>query len=300
MPTFNEPHLSNIHGVPTDLQAVLYEAATGNLIFGTVMTGGGGGGTTTTDRQRIEAVAFTAVGATTTQLQQQTLGATPASVIYGDGAIEMVAATAAETTFTILDAGVYLMEWNAVITPNADRPEPCLQVLANADDALLGETDPVYIRASSEGVYAVNRTGILVVPADNTVVKAIVLNCRNDNSFLGSGRPHACTSSAARKGAAGSGADNFVGARAGISPVRTGQNYGTLTTLTWDVEEFDVGGFFDPASNTRMTVPSGVVYAVVHGGVTLGGFANTGDLFIDILEKRCKPWDRFHHQEHRH
>ena len=33
-----------------------------------------------------------------------------------------------------------------------------------------------------------------------------------------------------------------------------------------------------------MTVPSGVVYAVVHGGVTLGGFANTGDLFIDILK----------------
>ena len=283
VPTFNEPHLSNIHGVPTDLQAVLYEAATGNLIFGTVMTGGGGGGTTTTDRQRIEALAFTAVGATTTQLQQQTLGATPASVIYGDGAIEMVAATAAETTFTILDAGVYLMEWNAVITPAADRPEPCLRVLADADDALLGETDPLYIRASSEGAYIANRTGILVVPADNTVVKAIVLNCRNDNSFsVAAG--HSLHIIRGAQGAAGSGADNFVGARAGISPVRTGQNYGTLTTLTWDVEEFDVGGFFDPASNTRMTVPSGVVYAVVHGGVTLGGFANTGDLFIDILK----------------
>ena len=33
-----------------------------------------------------------------------------------------------------------------------------------------------------------------------------------------------------------------------------------------------------------MTVPSGVTYAVVHGGVTLGGFASTGDLFIDILK----------------
>ena len=75
------------------------------------------------------------------------------------------------------------MEWNAVITPAADRPEPCLRVLADADDALLGETDPIYIRANSEGAYAVNRAGILVVPADNTVVKAVVLNCRNDNSF---------------------------------------------------------------------------------------------------------------------
>ena len=175
------PSLFTVVGAPTDQQVPVWSQAASQWQPGTVMAGGGG--TTTTDRQRIEAVAFTAVGATTTQLQQQTLGATPESVIYGDGAIEMVAATAAETTFTILEAGVYLMEWNAVITPNADRPEPCLQVLANADDALLGETDPVYIRASSEGVYAVNRTGILVVPADNTVVKAIVLNCRNDNSF---------------------------------------------------------------------------------------------------------------------
>ena len=149
----------------------------------TVALPAGGGGTTTTDRQRIEALAFTAVGTTTTQLQQQTLGATPSSVIYGTGGLEMVTAVAAETTFTIVNAGVYLMEWNAVITPAADRPEPCLRVLANADDALLGETDPIYIRANSEGAYAVSRAGILVVPADNTVVKAIVLNCRNDNSF---------------------------------------------------------------------------------------------------------------------
>ena len=258
----------------------------------------GGGGSTTTHRARIEALAFTAVGATTTQLQQQTLGATPTSVIYGDGAVEMVAATAAETTFTILDAGVYLMEWNAVITPNADRPEPCLQVLANADDSLLGETDPVYIRASSEGVYAVNRTGILVVSADNTVVKAIVLNCRNDNSFsVAAG--HSLHIIRGAQGAAG-GADNFVGARAGISPVRTGQNYGTLTTITWDTEEFDVGGFFDPASNTRMTVPSGVTYAVVHGGVTLGGFCEYRRPLHRHPEERRKPWDREHNQEHRH
>ena len=141
------------------------------------------GVSTTTNRQRIEALAFTAVGDTTTQLRQQTLGATPSSVVYGTGALEMVTATAAATTFTIVDAGVYLMEWNAVITPSADRPEPCLRVLDNSDDSLLGETDPIYIRASSEGDYAVTRAGILVVPADNTVVKAVVLNCRNDNSF---------------------------------------------------------------------------------------------------------------------
>ena len=279
VPTYAEPHLSNVVGTPADGQAVLYEVATGHLVFGDVAAMGG---STTTDRQRIEALAFTAVADTTTQQRQQTLGATPTSVIYGDGAIEMVAATAAETTFTILAAGVYLMEWNAVITPNADRPEPCLRVLDNFDDALLGETDPIYIREDSQGNYTVNRTGILVVPSDNTVVKIIVVNCRNSNSFSVA-EGHSLRIIRGAQGAVG-GADNFVGARAGISPARTGQDYHVLTTLTWDTEEFDVGGFFAPASNTRMTVPSGVTYAVVHGGVTLGGFANTGDLFIDILK----------------
>ena len=93
-----------------------------------------------------------------------------------------------------------LMEWNAVITPAADRPEPCLRVLADANDALLGETDPIYIRANSEGAYAVNRTGILVVPSDNTVVKAIVLNCRNDNSFSVAAGPFAAHHSRRARG----------------------------------------------------------------------------------------------------
>ena len=35
----------------------------------------------------------------------------------------------------------------------------------------------------AHGVYTVRRFGTLVVPADNTVSKAIVLNCRDDNSF---------------------------------------------------------------------------------------------------------------------
>ena len=131
----------------------------------TLPTGGGGGGSTTTDRTRIEALSFTAVATTTTQSRQQELSTTPATLVFGDpGPLELVSATAAETTFTILKSGVYLMEWNAVITPAADRPEPCLRVLDNSDDSVLGETDPIYIRANSEGAYAVNRTGILVVP----------------------------------------------------------------------------------------------------------------------------------------
>ena len=149
----------------------------------TLPAGGGGGMGTTTDRQRIESVGFTAVASTTTQERQQDLGVAPTAVLFGEGAVEMVTGIAGEDTFTILRAGVYLMEWNAVITPSADRPEPCLRVLADADDAVLGETDPIYIREDSAGAYTVSRLGILVVPADNTAVKAIVLNCRDDNAF---------------------------------------------------------------------------------------------------------------------
>ena len=60
--------------------------ALGDLTQTVVLPAAGGGGNATTDRQRIEAIAFTAVAATTSQLRQQTLGATPSSVVYGTGA----------------------------------------------------------------------------------------------------------------------------------------------------------------------------------------------------------------------
>ena len=133
--------LGNVpHAAPTLSGSVLrFRSLSGFETDITLPSGGGGG--TTTDRQRIEALSFTAVAATTTEERQQTLSGTPAAVTFGTGPVEMLTAVGAENTFTILEAGVYLMEWNAVITPNADRPEPCFQVLQNADDALLGETD---------------------------------------------------------------------------------------------------------------------------------------------------------------
>ena len=42
VPTYAEPHISNIQGTPTDGQAVIFEAATGHLIFGDVVGGGSG------------------------------------------------------------------------------------------------------------------------------------------------------------------------------------------------------------------------------------------------------------------
>ena len=175
--------LGNVpHAAPTLSGSVLRFRSLSGIETDITLPSGGGGGTTT-DRQRIETLSFTAVAATTTEERQQTLSGTPAGVTFGTGPIEMLTAVGAEDTFTILDAGVYLMEWNAVITANADRAEPCFQVLQNADDALLGETDPLYIREDSAGAYTVRRLGTLVVPADNTVSKAVVLNCRDDNSF---------------------------------------------------------------------------------------------------------------------
>ena len=41
VPTYEEPHLSNIVGTPTDGQAVIYEESSGNLVFGTLPASSG-------------------------------------------------------------------------------------------------------------------------------------------------------------------------------------------------------------------------------------------------------------------
>lgn len=150
-------------------------------------TGGGNGNgavATTTDSQRVESIEFTAVEATSTlERQQTTIATAPVAVVYGENAAEIITAAVDANTFIIEKAGVYLMEWRGVVTPAADRPEPCLEVQANSDSAELGRTDAVYIRFSADGAYDVRLVGILVIPNDDMVCKALVSNCRDDNSF---------------------------------------------------------------------------------------------------------------------
>ena len=138
---------------------------------------------TTQNRQRVEGVVFNAVPSTTTELQIQTVSSDGVVIEFGTGAAEMITAVPGANTFMIARAGVYMMEWVAVITPNEARPEPCLQILNNADNTLLGQIDPTYIRFTAAGTYHVRRAGPVIIPEDNMVVRALVENCRSDNAF---------------------------------------------------------------------------------------------------------------------
>ena len=110
------------------------------------------GASVTTNRERVEGVVFNAVPSTTTELRIQTVSSSGVVVEFGDGPVEMLTAVAGANTFMIARAGVYMMEWVAVINPEEARPEPCLQILNNADNTLLGQIDPTYIRSPAAGV----------------------------------------------------------------------------------------------------------------------------------------------------
>ena len=138
---------------------------------------------TTQNRQRVEGVVFNAVPSTTTELRIQTVSSAGVVIDFGEGPAEMLTAVPGANTFMIAKAGVYMMEWIAVITPVEARPEPCLQILNNADNTLLGQIDPTYIRFTAAGTYHVRRAGPVVIPEDNMVVRALVENCRSDNAF---------------------------------------------------------------------------------------------------------------------
>ena len=138
---------------------------------------------TTQNRERVEGVVFNAVPSTTTELRIQTVSSDGVVIEFGTGATEMITAVPGANTFMIARAGVYMMEWVAVITPNEARPEPCLQILNNADNTLLGQIDPTYIRFTAAGTYHVRRAGPVIIPEDNMIVRALVENCRSDNAF---------------------------------------------------------------------------------------------------------------------
>ena len=141
------------------------------------------GASVTTNRERVEGVVFNAVPSTTTELRIQTVSSAGVAIEFGTGPVEMLTAVSGANTFMIAEAGVYMMEWVAVITPNEARPEPCLQILNNADNTLLGQIDPTYIRFTAAGTYHVRRAGPVIIPEDNMVVRALVENCRSDNAF---------------------------------------------------------------------------------------------------------------------
>ena len=132
--------------------------------------------------QRVDSLVFTAVGSTTTQDVQQTLAATGFLVEdYESGGESPVAAVASATTFT-MKAGVYVIEWAAIVTNSGQRAAPTLDVQDDSNDAVIGSVEFHYIRYANTAV-RFTFMGLLVVAADDTVCKAVVYNKTEDEAF---------------------------------------------------------------------------------------------------------------------
>ena len=149
--------------------------------------GGGGGGTPGTSEQRVESVTFADVDNITSTATTLTLAATtPIAVEFGDGTAEMLTGTAGETTFTIADSGVYMFEFSAIYPADGDRATPYVEIQQDSDDAVIGRSSNAYLRNSGspeDGLNILSTGGVVSVPTDGLVVKAVLGNAYNQNSM---------------------------------------------------------------------------------------------------------------------
>ena len=148
--------------------------------------GGGGGGTPGTSEQRVESVTFADVDNITSTATTLTLAATtPIAVEFGDGAASMLTGTAGETTFTIEDSGVYMFEFAAIYPADGDRATPYVEIQQDSDDAVIGRSSNAYLRnsGSPEDGNILSTGGVVSVPSDSLVVKAVLANAYNQNSM---------------------------------------------------------------------------------------------------------------------
>jgi hypothetical protein len=73
---------------------------------------------------------------------------------------------------------------------------------------------------------------------------------------------------------------------------QTTANYTTETTLTFDAETYDVGGWHDNSTNnTRLTVPSGVDYVILTGVVVVTSITNGNGVLITIRKNGNEVFD---------
>ena len=161
-------------------------ATNGTALVYLDQTGGGGGGTPATSEQRIESVSFADAANITSTASTLTLAATtPVAVEFGDGAAEMLTGTGGETTFTIAESGVYLIRFEAVYPADGDRTTPFVEIQDNSDDSVIGRSTTAYLRnsGSPEDGLTIVLTGIVTVPTDALVVKAVLANAYNQNSM---------------------------------------------------------------------------------------------------------------------
>ena len=168
----------NLSGTDTDVQTAL-------ATIDGLSLGGGGGGTGTSE-QRVESVTFADVDNITSTATTLTLAATtPIAVEFGDGTAEMLTGTAGETTFTIADSGVYMFEFSAIYPADGDRATPYVEIQQDSDDAVIGRSSNAYLRnsGSPEDGNILSTGGVVSVPSDGLVVKAVLGNAYNQNSM---------------------------------------------------------------------------------------------------------------------
>ena len=167
----------NLSATDTDVQTAL------ETIDGFTLGGGGGAGTS---EQRVESVTFADVDNITSTATTLTLAATtPIAVEFGDGAASMLTGTAGETTFTIADSGVYMFEFAAIYPADGDRATPYVEIQQDSDDAVIGRSSNAYLRnsGSPEDGNILSTGGVVSVPSDGLVVKAVLANAYNQNSM---------------------------------------------------------------------------------------------------------------------
>ena len=97
----------------------------------------------------------------------------PVAVEFGTGSAEILSVNAGESTVTILKAGVYHLEWIALVDVTNERPVPRIEIYDSADtigtDMPLAKISGPYIRGNQNNA-SITADGIVIIPNDNTTI----------------------------------------------------------------------------------------------------------------------------------
>ena len=111
----------------------------------------------------------------------------PVAVEFGTGDAEILSVNAGESTVTILKAGVYHLEWIALVDVTNERPVPRIEIYNSADtigtDMPLAKISGPYIRGNQNNA-SITADGIVIIPNDNTTIKfanSSAIDFTNDN-----------------------------------------------------------------------------------------------------------------------
>ena len=110
------------------------------------------------------------------------------AVEFGTGAASMLSGIGGGTTFTIADAGVYMFEFDAVYPGTGlvgGRATPFVEIQDNSDDSVIGRSTAAYLRDTGSPIktLALVIVGVVTVPSDGLVVKAVLANAYNQGDL---------------------------------------------------------------------------------------------------------------------